>query len=67
MELPLRAIFENPTIGGLADAIARLKERVGGREAETIVPVRREQFGVSMHFAPAALDTVEESVASAGN
>jgi acyl carrier protein len=53
VELPLRTMFQDPTVGGLADAIARLAQQEHESQPETIVPVVREQFAVSI--VPAAV------------
>jgi amino acid adenylation domain-containing protein len=42
IDLPLRSIFEAPTIGQLATGIARLQQN-GGRPVPSIIPASREQ------------------------
>jgi amino acid adenylation domain-containing protein len=46
VELPLRALFEQPTIGGLAQALQR-----GERAASPIVPAERDEQRLPLSFA----------------
>jgi acyl carrier protein len=42
VELPLRALFENPTVAGLAEAVERARDMDTGLQAPAITPVSRE-------------------------
>ena len=43
MEIPLRALFESPTIGGLARHIEAARGMDGVRQAPAILPIRRDR------------------------
>ena len=47
VELPMRAIFECPTLSGLAEIIQQATERAGEGEEMAIQPVAREAYRIS--------------------
>jgi amino acid adenylation domain-containing protein/FkbM family methyltransferase len=51
VELPLREIFESPTVAGLARAVRALDAAAAGREAPPIVPRPREAGELPLSFA----------------
>ena len=48
VEVPLRHLFENPTIAGLAEAIEEVQRSSHGLQQPTIVPVSREAHRVKL-------------------
>jgi acyl carrier protein len=47
VELPLRAIFEAPTVAGLADHLVAAQHTEGSLRAPALVPVAREIYRVT--------------------
>jgi acyl carrier protein len=48
VEVPLRHLFENPTVAGLAEAIEQAQRSGQGLQRPTIVPVSREAHRVKL-------------------
>jgi acyl carrier protein len=59
LELPLRVVFESPTVAELAAAIDRLKENAATQSAPEIIPYSRERFRVQTHVRTTVLDATE--------